>query len=156
MQSLFSTVTDHRNAVVGRVMGDHSTTSRRDLGQIVWPLVKDAMSGVHARAMDDLEVARRRQKLVCGIEQVSRSVFAAAGATLLVENDYHLRGSVYEADETLALSPDIDVTAAMDDVIDVVIEKTLAAGGHVVFMPGGALTDLQRIVMLLADDETTR
>jgi hypothetical protein len=51
MQVAFSSVTAHGAAVVGRIEGDHTTTSARDLGQIVWPVVKEAMSGVLGRTM---------------------------------------------------------------------------------------------------------
>ena len=60
-------------------------------------------------------------------------------ATLLVEGDYHVRGSFLDLGSTTALSRDVDVADAMDDVVDVVVERVLAAGGHVVFMPDGSL-----------------
>jgi hypothetical protein len=152
MQSLYASVTAYGEAVVGRVDGNHSATSPRDLGKIVWPVVKDAMSGQVERAMRDLETTRRQGSSIAGIEAVSRSILNSAGATLLVEGDYHVRGSFLDLGSTTALSRDVDVAEAMDDVVDVVVERVLAAGGHVVFMPGGSLASVERIVLLPARD----
>jgi len=153
---MFSSVTDHGDDVVGRIEGDYSATSLRDLGKIVWPLVRDAMSGMQERAMHDLEVARDHHTLISGIDSVVRSIGAARGATLLVEGDYHVRGSIYETDAQVTTSRDVYLTAAMDDIVDVVIEMTVAAGGHVVFLPNGALEELGRIALVFVDAGETQ
>ena len=150
--STFSSLSRHLDAVVGRVVGDFSGTSLRDLGKIVWPLVKDAMSGLHGRAMRELEVASQQRRLVYGLDAVSKSIFVARGATLLVETGFHRRGSIYEEGDSLQLTDEVDVAATMDDIVDVVIERTVAAGGYVVFMPDEMLKALGRIALLLADE----
>ena len=43
--SAFAAVTVHGPSIIGQVPGDHTATSQRDLGQIVWPVIKAAMSG---------------------------------------------------------------------------------------------------------------
>jgi hypothetical protein len=150
--SMFSELTAYQDAVVGCVVGDYSETSLRDLGKIVWPVVRYAISGIEDRALHDIETAASRHRIVSGIEAVSRELGAAMGATLIVEADYHLRGTVYELGATLKLSPEIDVMATMDDVVDVVIEKTLSAGGHVVFVASGVLKHMHRMVLLLGQE----
>lgn len=151
--TLFVSVTAHKAAIVGQVDGDFTATSLRDLGKIVWPLVKQTLSGTREMALRDLENAADGRK-ICGIEAVSRRVNAAAGATLLVEEDYHVRGSISEADGSEEISPNVDVRDEIDDVVDILAEKVLGAGGNVVFLPGGSLRDLGRIVLLLGDVES--
>jgi len=152
MLSAFLSMTAHRDAIVGCVEGDHSATSLRDLGRIVWPIVKDAMSGLRDRAKHDLEIAENQRHIAFGLDSVSQWAAAGAGRTLIVEGDYHVRGSIRETDGSVAVSREVDVMEAMDDLVDVIIEKVLAAGGRVVFVPDGSLMKYERIVLLLTEE----
>jgi hypothetical protein len=150
LQTAFTSVTTRPEAIVGRVEGDFSATSARDLGRIVWSVVKEAMSGSREKALRDLEIAADAEK-ICGLETIGRRVNGTAGATLLVEEDYHVRGSIREADGSAAISSQVDVRDEIDDVIDMLIEKVLRSGGNVIFQPRGSLSELGRIVLLVRD-----
>jgi hypothetical protein len=150
LQTAFASVTTRPAAIVGRVDGDFSATSPRDLGKIVWPVVREAMSGSRERALRDLGIAADAEK-ICGVENVGRQMNGTAGATLIVEEDYHVRGSISEADGSVTISPNVDVRDEIDDVIDMLIEKILGSGGNVIFVPGGSLSELGRIVLLLRE-----
>ena len=152
VQAVFTSVTAHTAALVGRVNGDFSATSVHDLGKIVWPVVKEAMSGSRESALRELEFAEGAHK-ICGLETVSRRMSETVGATLLVEEDYHVRGSISEADGSAAILPNVDVRNEMDDVVDMLIEKILGSGGNVIFAPRGSLSKLGRIVLLLREAE---
>jgi len=151
MQLAFSSVTAHGDAVIGRIGGDHTTTSARDLGQIVWPVVKVAMSGLVDRALRDLEECVVQGHLAEGMEAVVKAAGRNGRATLLVEDDYHLRGSIRETDGPPVVTPEIDVRESTDDAVDAVIEKVLGSAGNVVFVPSGTLRDRERIVLLQPD-----
>jgi hypothetical protein len=153
MQDAFRSVTAHKSAVIGQIEGDHTATPLRDLGQIVWPVVREAMSGHLGKANRDLEASELRGRTVCGLEAVARLVNKGLGATLLVEDSYHVKGSIVDSDQLPVLIPEVDVREAMDDVVDAVIEKILKAGGDVVFTPDGFLGDRDRIVLLLNHKE---
>ena len=148
MQSAFDSVTKHGTAVIGRVEGDHSATPARELGEIVWPVVREAMSGLLERAMDVLEDSAERGHLVSGLESVARLANEGARATLLVEDDYHLKGHVGGLDESQVISTEVDVRDAVDDAVDAVVEKVLESGGNVVFTPPGSLRNWNRIVLI--------
>ncbi len=148
LRSAFRAVTAHGDAVIGTIAGDHTATSARDLGQIVWPVVREALSGVRGRALRNLEVSSERGQIPCGLEAVARLAGAGAPTTLLVEEGYRERGSLAGTDHSLFISPDVDVRDALDDAVDAVIEKVLACGGDVVFTPDGSLQRRHRIVLL--------
>ena len=84
------------------------------------------------------------------IDAVEQVIEAAAGTrgTLLVEEDYRVRGSLVIASQPPAISPDVDIREANDDAVDAVIEQMLQSGGNVVFMHEGALADHGRITLL--------
>jgi hypothetical protein len=153
MQVAFSSVTAHGAAVVGRIEGDHTTTSVRDLGQIVWPVVKEAMSGVLGRTMHDLEDFAGRGRLALGLEAVVRAAGHEARAMLLVEEDYHRRGNIWKLSDPPVMTTNVDVRDAIDDVVDAVIDKVLESAGSVVFTRPGALRDQGQIALLLRGAE---
>lgn len=155
LQDMFTSVTAHRNAIVGRVEGDYSATSPHDLGKIVWPVVKEAVSGLLDEAMRDLETATKSRRTVHGLSAVSRLVMKGVRATLMVEDDYRMRGSIQRTPQSLEISRDVDVLEEMDDAVDMVIEKVLESGGNVVFAPNGSLHTLEKIVLLLRGSEAS-
>jgi hypothetical protein len=148
MQVAFSSVTVHGPAVIGRIEGDHVWTSARDLGQIVWPVVKVAISGWVARALRDLEACTEHGRVATGLEAVARAADQGAQATLLVEDDYRLRGSVQNTNGSPVVTSRVDIRDSIDDAVDAVIEKVLGFAGNVVFMPPGTLRVQEKIVLL--------
>lgn len=156
IQDIFFSVTAHRNVIVGRVEGDYSSTSLHDLGKIVWPVVREAVSGLLGDVMRDLEIATKAHRTVHGLAAVSQSLLEGIRGTLLVEDDYHIRGSIQITPQSLEISQDVDVMEEIDDAVDVVIEKVLESGGNVVFAPNGSLNKLERIVLLLRDSDRLR
>jgi hypothetical protein len=153
MQDAFNSVTTHGATVIGRVEGDHSDTPARELGEIVWPMVKEAISGVLDRAIRDLKHFAAEGRVVYGLESAARFANRGLLATLLVEDDFRLRGRVGGANESPVISADLDVREPIDDVVDAVVEKVLESGGRVVFAPPGSLSDWSRIVLLLHSAE---
>ena len=150
IRSAFGMVTMHRNAIAGSVEGDHTATSPRDLGQIAWPIVKEAMSGLREMALRDLEIADKASKLVVGLEAVGRHSDVDVGSTLLVEEDFHVIGAMKKTDQELVLLPEADVRDVIDDVVDTVIEKVLEIGGRVIFLSSGSLEKQERIALILS------
>jgi hypothetical protein len=148
MQSAFNSVTVHGEAVIGRIRGDHTDTPSRDLGQIVWPLVKEAMSGVIEDALRELEASAGRGQITSGLVAVARKARTGDLSTLLVEDDYHLRGSITGPTRSPVITPELDVREVIDDAVDAIIEEVLQAGGNVVFTPSGSLSGRDRIVLL--------
>jgi hypothetical protein len=147
IHAAFLSLTAYRDAVIGMVEGDHTTTSSRDLGQIVWPVVKEAMSGILDDVLRDLEIQGEKRESAYGIEAVARSVKKGERGTLLVEDGYHMRGSIGKTDRFPIISSDIDVREVVDDAVDAIIDKVLENGGKVVFTPGGSLAGRDRIVL---------
>ncbi len=147
--AIFAALTRHRDVMVGTVEGDYSATSPHDLGKIVWPVVKEAIAGANENAIHDLAMAAKVKKVVSGIEAVGQSVETETGATLYVEEDYRVRGSIRKADHLLILSKHVDLREVIDDVVDVIIERVLKMGGTVVFLNNGSLMKLDRIALIL-------
>jgi hypothetical protein len=147
--NIYNSLTRHKNVIMGSVEGDYSNTSPSDLGRIVWPIVKLAMAGTMDTALKAIEEAEELQTLVSGIDAVWKSAENNPGATLYVEDDYHLkRGSSSQNNSKIFSRPD-RLWNIFNDAVDIIIENVLITGGAVIFLDGGSMTKQQRIALIL-------
>jgi hypothetical protein len=140
-QAMFGSLTAFSDVIIGQTDGDHSATSTRDLGRIVWPIVKNVMANAGQKLERDLAAAMRTHNIAIGIDAVIKSVDAGVGATLLVEDGYSVTPSA-----SFSLLDDAD------NVVDVVIDKVLALGGNVIFVENGLLSKFQSTALILRTD----
>lgn len=146
--AVFQSLTMHGEVILGRVEGDYTSTSPRDLGKIVWPVVMDAMAGKMENAMYDLEEATVRKDIAIGIDEVALAVETESPSTLFVEEDYHAKGSMSNSEQSLLLTKYVDLWEVFNDVVDIIIEKVLETDGNVIFMDSGSLIKYQRIALV--------
>jgi hypothetical protein len=147
--SIFEALNTHRGIIIGTIEGNYLMTSPHDLGKIVWPIVKEVMAGANKNAMRDLATAAKVKRVVSGIDAVGQTVETETSSTLYVEENYHIKGSIRQADHSLILSKHVDILEAIDDVVDVFIEKVLKMGGNVIFLHSGSLMKHKRIALIL-------
>jgi hypothetical protein len=147
--SIFESLTTHREVIIGTVEGDYTATSVHDLGKIIWPVVKEAIAGTNKNALRDLATAASKHKVVSGIDAVGQLVETETGSTLYVEEDFHVKGSIYKSDHSLIISKHVNLLEVIDDVVDIIIETVLKMGGTVIFLNSGSLTKLERIALIL-------
>ncbi len=150
-QSIFRSISTHAKNIFGGLEGDYETTSAHDLGQIVWPIVREALSGNRKRALRELDEAVSARKVVSGIDEVWRLANSAIRTDLLVEEDYHVKGSIVKTDHSWMILQQVDLREVFDDVVDNIIEKVLKTKGAVVFLESGSLAAFQRIALILHD-----
>lgn len=139
-QSTFAALTAYPGVIIGRVEGDHSTTSLRDMGRIVWPIVKTVMASAGQKMEHELEDAALAHNIAVGMDAVIQSVDSGVGATLLVENELRVKPPV-----SAALLDD------GDNIIDTIVDKVLALGGNVIFVEDGSLKNFQQIALILRE-----
>jgi hypothetical protein len=137
-QTMFASLTAFSDVIIGTADGDHSTTSTRDLGRIVWPIVKSVMANAGEKVERDLVAATHAHNVAVGIDAVVKSVDAGVGATLLVEDGYQV-----SPENSSSLLDDVD------NVVDIVIDKVLALGGNVIFVENGLLNKFQSAALIL-------
>jgi hypothetical protein len=145
---IFMALNTRQDILNGMIPGDYIATSAHDLGRIVWPVVKEAISGINKNAMRELAVAVEKEKIVSGIDAVGRSAETEQGATLFVEEDYHVKGSIDKTAKSLIISKHVNIWDVIDDVVDLIVEKVLRTGGSVIFLKSGSLTELGRIALI--------
>lgn len=170
---LFGSVSLHGHVVLGEAEGDFSAVSVRDLGRIVWPVVKTALAGSNEHTMRTLSRALEAKTIVQGLEAVGQTLgtdpmgqpaphvaaqpvvsrwkpaLVAGIASLFVDENYQVKGD--RSGAVFAAGASRDVGGVLDDAVDVVIEKVLSRGGDVVFLDSGSMGPFQRIALIPRD-----
>ena len=150
---IFRAVTTHPEPIIGFIEGYYSDTSLHDLGKIVWAVDKAAMGGTEKMAIHELEKEVGRRKNALGIEAVARAADSEVGATLFVEEDYHVKSTIRKTDRSVYISKHVDINDVIDDAVDVVIERVLANDGNVFFLDSGSLIKFQRIALIAPEQD---
>ncbi len=146
--SHYRSVTSHKD-IVATVTGNHDQTPAHDLGKLVWPAVRDALSVKRQRALDALDAAIGAQRFASGLGEAWRRAQEGRGDLLLVEQDYHQAARLDAAAGQLHLVAADDPSANMADAVDDLIELVLAKQGNVVFVDDGVLEGHQRVALTL-------
>jgi len=145
---IFDGLQTHPDVLIGRVEGDYIATSSHNLGKIVWPVIKETIAGTTINAKAELAKAFKKKKVVSGIDAVGQSAETDTGATLYIEEDYHMKGSIRQTDHSLIISKHVNILEVIDDVVDIIIEKVLKNGGTAIFLNNGSLTKYGRIALI--------
>lgn len=149
MISFYQEVSAHKNSIIATVQGSHDKTSAHELGQLVWPVAKEAIDKDRAKVMDELDGAIKSQRITSTIGEVWRKAHDGRGDLLLVEENFHFPAVVDETGRHITPADDSAAPGVIDDAVDEVIEMVLQKGGRVKFVDDGTLKEHQGITLLL-------
>jgi hypothetical protein len=146
--AFYREVTRQSGSIVGMLAGNHDQTSPGALGKLVWPVFESGATLRRTEALVQLDQAVSAHRHASRIDQVWRAAVGATCRTLLVEKQF-----AYPAD----LGPEGDRLLpytgrgprSLDDAVDEVIERVMAAGGEVFFYAPGDLDVHQKIAAVL-------
>jgi hypothetical protein len=147
--AFFREVSSHANQIVAQVTGNHDLSAPHQIGQLVWPLVREALAERRAAIFEQLNAAVGGQRSASTLGEVWRFAHEGRGATLIVEEGYHEAGSVDELGNLQLPPAATEGPALLDDAVDELIAKVLELGGRVVFVDDGSLEQHSRIALIL-------
>ncbi len=147
--SFFNEVSDHKDAVITTLSGNHDKTSAHDLGKLVYPLVQDALAEQRKTALDQLETAIGAQLCASGIESAWQMAQEGRGDFLIVEKGFRYPARIDASGMKLMPTDDLSGIDVMDDAVDELIEAVMSKGGRVMFVEDGTLADQQRLALIL-------
>jgi len=146
--AFYQEVTKDPDSIVGLVAGSHDDPNPTALGKLVWPVFKSGATLRRTRALVRLSEAVSLNRHASGIDQVWRAAFDKRCQTLLVETGFEYPADLDpQGDRLLPYSG--RGAAALDDAVDEVIERVIAAGGEVFFYDPGVLDLHQQIAAVL-------
>lgn len=147
--AFFEEVTGHRSAIIATLPGNYDKTPAHELGALVWPSVKAGLAARRQKVLQELDQAIGEKKVASGVTEVWQAANEGRGRLLLVEEDYHVPGTVDETGMHLTLATNPAAPGVMDDAADEIIETVLAKQGRVVFLENGQLENHRRIALIL-------
>ncbi len=138
-----------KNDVVAEVKGNYDHLNAHDLGQVVWPHVKEALAERRAKVFGQLDAAIGARKWASTVGEAWRYAHQGRGQLLLLEENYHAPAKLSDDGMNILVSDRPEDLDVMDDAADVVVEEVLQKGGRVVFVPDGSLKDHGRVALIL-------
>lgn len=147
--AFFKEVSEHKDAISATLEGSHDSTPEHELGELVWPVVKQALAKERQKYLDELDQAVGERKYASAIGEVWRMAQAGRGRLLLVEEDFHYPARVEESGLHIEPAEDTEAPDVLDDAVDEVITTVLEKGGKVVFLENGQLNAHSRIALIL-------
>jgi hypothetical protein len=116
--SFFREVTSHNDQIVATLTSGHDKTSAHELGQLVWPLVRDALAERRAAIFGELNAAVGAQRSASTLGEVWRWAQLGRGATLVVEEGYHEAAALSETGLSLLPADQGTGPTLLDDAVD--------------------------------------
>lgn len=147
--AFFKEVSEHKDAISATLEGSHDSTPEHELGELVWPVVKQALAKERQKYLDELDQAVGERKYASAIGEVWRMAQTGRGRLLLVEEDFHYPARVEESGLHIEPAEDTEAPDVLDDAVDEVITTVLEKGGKVVFLENGQLNAHSRIALIL-------
>ncbi|MCL4870078.1 MAG: hypothetical protein KJ063_14025 [Anaerolineae bacterium] len=147
--SFFEEVSQHKQHILAMLKGSYDKAKPHELGTQVWPLAKQGLAAKRQEIFKELEAAIGARKFVSTLGEAWRLAQEGRGASLLVEEDYHVPGRVDESGFHLTLAEGESGPDVMADAVDELIELVLSKGGQVTFVDNGSLQAHQRVALIL-------
>lgn len=124
-----------RHPIIGTVAGNHQRTTKARLADLARPVIDDHLARQRRAALDELEDAVNRRRVVVGINDVWRAAHDRQIVRLLVDPDYRYPALPAPDGRSLTPSADPEHPAVVDDAVDEIIEAVARHGGSTCFTP---------------------
>jgi len=138
---------DHE--IIATLPGNYDHLSAHDLGQRIWPSVREGFAARRREVLQHLEEAVGLHRAASTLGEVWHLAGLGRGKVLVVEEGYHLPARLNEFGQLNLNVDDPTAPDVMDDAVDEVITTVLGKGGEVVFVEDGALALHDRIALIL-------
>jgi hypothetical protein len=148
-QAFFRQVSSHSSDVIAGLDGNYDHLSPHDLGQLVWPNVREAFATRQREALELVGAAIGQNRFASTLSEVWHQVKLGRGDLLVVEEGYHQPARVNEVGQLDVRVEDATAPEVLDDAVDEVIEAALKKGTRVAFVSDGDLAIHDRIGLVL-------
>lgn len=143
----FRSITTNRSTIISYIQGNFEDASEHVLRIALTPFIADWKQLKMTELFQQINHAALGGAICSGIQDVHRKLVSGKGRKLIVEKNFmHPAATeINTHDETRATAR----SAYIHDLVDELIERTLAAGGDVEFVEEGSLKDFGQIVLIV-------
>ncbi len=146
--SFFREVSQYKPMVASTLTGNLDQATLSELEPQVWAIMQTVRQQQQGEALQELDEAIASQKVSTAIDEIWQLAHQGRAKHLLVEKNFHLP-AVVNAAGGLEIVDQPGGVMVMDDAVDEIIEAVLAKGGHVSLVDDDALSEYQRIALIL-------
>lgn len=148
--AFFNELFPHNEAIIGTLNGNYDHASAHEIGQLIWPEVKEAFIRKRHAVLDELGEAVGARRFVSTVGEVWEYAHDGRGDMLIVEDSFKYPARVSEDGRriTKVEADEIEAPDVIDDAVDEIIEAVMLQGGRVEFVDDGALSDHRGIALI--------
>lgn len=142
----FTSLTRNAEKLIGFIHGNYNDATEAQLRQLLEPQLQN-WSGLKQRSLlQELAMAKNKNKLVWGIEGVWKAANNNNSRLLVVERSF-----IYPSQDKPTGEKSVGIPSEsfyIKDVVDDIIEKVLQNGGDAEFVDNGTMQEYDRIAMI--------
>lgn len=148
----FMEVCDDSSLIVGRIDRLPSEEKADKIVAEAWKEMASIIQDRQAARIQELHEAKSTNSLVVGYEEVWKTIQEGRGKTLFVRKGLIQPAIVDKENFTIRLVDDpVSNPDAVDDIVDEMIEQTIAFGGDLVFVKDDSLEEYGNIALITRD-----
>lgn len=141
----FLEVADRKEMYIGHITGSPDESKAHELTQKAYTEIERMRKERELTALEDIRKSQSAAKLLDDVGDIYRAANEGRADTLYVETGY-FQPALIEGN-IVTLKDDHKGEGVLNDIIDEIAEATLAAGGHVVFLPAGSLAEYRKVCL---------
>jgi hypothetical protein len=148
--AFFDELFPQNDAIIGTLNGNYDHATPHEIGQLIWPEVKEAFANKRHEVLDELGTAIGARRFVSTVGEVWEYAHDGRGDVLVVEDSFKYPARVSEDGRRISKveQEEIEAPDVVDDAVDEIIEAVMLQGGRVEFVDDGALEDHRGIALI--------
>lgn len=148
----FLEVSDNTSAIVGNINRLPNDEKADKVIAEAWPEVSDSINQQIAARIEELSQAKSTDSVVTGYNEVWQTIQQGRAKTLFIKKGFIQPAVVDEENFSISLIDDpTEDPNAVDDIVDEMIEQTIAYGGDLVFIKDDALEEYDNLAVITRD-----
>lgn len=144
--SYYKEIADNKNIIVGQIEGNYDETKAHEIVKHAYGVVLNYVSQEQEIALEELDTAKKEQKLLTDINDIYTAAKEGRGFKLFVEKNY-IQPAIIE-NNRIILKVNPSGSDINDDVINEIIELIVNNGGDVLFLEVNKLKSYDKIALV--------
>jgi hypothetical protein len=144
--SYFKEITDSKNIIIGEIEGNFDDSKPHEVVENAFSVVSKFVLDGQKKAMEELNIAKKEQKLLVDISDIYTAAKEGRGFKLFVEKNYSQPAKI--ENEKIVLKDNPAGSDVIDDIINEIIDLVIKAKGIVMFMEVNQLSGYNKIALI--------
>lgn len=145
----FLEICDNKSHIVGTINRLPNSDKADKIVAEAWGEMSTVIESQNAKRIEEIGQAKSTHSLVLDYNEIWRSIQEGRGKTLFIKKGFIQPAIVDEENHSITLIDDPTTPDAVDDIIDEMIEQTIAYGGDIVFIKDNGLDAYNNLALVI-------